>query len=90
MLFLRRAQDNARLSVTVKLPQGTRVETTKALGDQIVKEIREKYPNEIKTINYSVGMPDEDNTFSLMRENVTIMTDASADSEATVTMNMME
>ena len=64
-------QDNARLSATVKLPQGTRVETTKALGDQIVKEIREKYPNEIKSINYSVGMPDEDNTWSLMRDNGT-------------------
>ncbi|MCR4964814.1 MAG: efflux RND transporter permease subunit [Bacteroidales bacterium] len=65
------AQDNARLSLTVKLPQGTRVETTKALGDQIVDEIREKYPDEVKTINYSVGMPDEDNTFSLMRDNGT-------------------
>ncbi len=64
-------QDNARLSVTVKLPQGTRVETTKALGDELVNEIRAKYPDEIKTINYSVGMPDEDNTFSLMRENGT-------------------
>ena len=64
-------QDNARLSATVKLPQGTRVETTKALGDELVKEMREKYPNEIKSINYSVGMPDEDNTWSLMRENGT-------------------
>lgn len=64
-------QDNARLSVTVKLPQGTRIETTKALGDQIVNEIREKYPKEIHAINYSVGQPDEDNTFSLMRENGT-------------------
>ncbi|MBQ6071087.1 MAG: efflux RND transporter permease subunit [Bacteroidales bacterium] len=64
-------QDNARLSVTVKLPQGTRVETTKALGDRIVEEIREKYPDEIKSINYSVGMPDEDNTWSLMRDNGT-------------------
>lgn len=64
-------QDNARLSVTVKLPQGTRVEITKALGDELVKEMREKYPDEIKTINYSVGMPDEDNTFSLMRDNGT-------------------
>lgn len=65
------AQDNARLSATVKLPQGTRVETTKALGDQLVEEIRAKYPDEVKTINYSVGMPDEDNTFSLMRDNGT-------------------
>ena len=64
-------QDNARLSITVKLPQGTRVETTKALGDQLVNEIKAKYPDEVKTINYSVGMPDEDNTFSLMRDNGT-------------------
>ena len=64
-------QDNARLSCTVKLPQGTRIETTKALGDQLVKEIREQFPNEIKSVNYSVGQPDEDNTFSLMRDNGT-------------------
>ncbi len=64
-------QDSARLSATVKLPQGTRVETSKALGDELVREIHEKYPNEIKAINYSVGMPDEDNTWSLMRENGT-------------------
>ncbi len=64
-------QDNARLSATVKLPQGTRVEITKALGDQLVEEIRAKYPDEIRTINYSVGMPDEDNTYSLMQETGT-------------------
>ena len=65
------AQDNARLSATVKLPQGTRIETTKALGEELVREIREKYPSEIKSVNYSVGQPDEDNTFSLMRDNGT-------------------
>jgi HAE1 family hydrophobic/amphiphilic exporter-1 len=65
------AQDNARLSSTVKLPQGTRIETTKALGEELVREIREKYPDEIKSVNYSVGQPDEDNTFSLMRDNGT-------------------
>ena len=65
------AQDNARLSSTVKLPQGTRIETTKALGEELVREIREKYPNEIKSVNYSVGQPDDDNTFSLMRDNGT-------------------
>lgn len=64
-------QDNARLSCTVKLPQGTRVETSKALGDELVKEIRAKYPDAVKYINYSVGQPDEDNTFSLMRDNGT-------------------
>lgn len=63
--------DNARLGATVKLPMGTRVETTKALGDELVREIMEKYPNEIKRINYSVGQPDEDNTWSLMRDNGT-------------------
>jgi len=64
-------QDNARLSATVKLPMGTRVETSKALGDELVREIHEKYPDAVKSINYSVGQPDEDNTFSLMRDNGT-------------------
>lgn len=61
-------QDNARLSATVKLPMGTRVETTRALGLQLVKEIRAKYP-EVSMCNFSVGQPDEDNAFSLMRDN---------------------
>lgn len=64
-------QDNARLSATVKLPQGTNVETTKALAHQVVKEIRDKYPDAVKAVNFSVGQPDEDNTFSLMQENGT-------------------
>lgn len=64
-------QDNARLSCTVKLPMGTRVETSKALAQELVKEMWEKYPNEIKRINYSVGQPDEDNTYSLMQDNGT-------------------
>lgn len=64
-------QDNARLSATVKLPMGTRVETTRALGDELVKEIREAYPDEVRRVNFSVGQPDEDNTFSLMRDNGT-------------------
>lgn len=64
-------QDTARLSATVKLPVGTRVETTKALGDQLVKEMQEQYGKEIKTVNFSFGQPDEDNTYSLMQENGT-------------------
>lgn len=64
-------QDNARLSATVKMPMGTRVETTRALGDELVKEIREAYPDEVRRVNFSVGQPDEDNTFSLMRDNGT-------------------
>lgn len=66
-------QDNARLSATVKLPIGTRVEITKELGDQLVDEIRNKYPDAVKTVNYSVGQPDEDNTFSLMSDNGTYL-----------------
>ena len=66
-------QDMARLSATVKLPIGTRVETTKALADELVKEIREAYPEEVNRVNYSVGQPDEDNTYSLMRDNGTYL-----------------
>ncbi len=64
-------QDNARLSATVKLPMGTRVETSRALGMQLVDEINQKYGDEVKAVNFSVGQPDEDNTFSLMRDNGT-------------------
>ena len=63
-------QDNARISVTVKLPVGTRQEITRDLALRIDKQFREKYP-EIETIGLTEGIPDSDNTFASIQDNGT-------------------
>lgn len=61
-------QDNARVSVTIKLPVGTRQEITRDLTLAIDKEFREKYP-EIKMLSLREGQADTDNTFANMNDN---------------------
>lgn len=63
-------QDNARISIDVQLPVGTRQEITRDLALRIVDQFMEKYP-EIKTINVSEGVADTDNTFAAMQDNGT-------------------
>lgn len=53
-------QDNARISATVQLPIGTRMEISKETAEELTKLWREKYP-EIETINYTVGPASSDN-----------------------------
>jgi len=62
------AQDNARISMTIKLPAGTRQDVTRELGFRITAQLREKYP-EIETINFSEGQAGEDNIFGNMSDN---------------------
>ena len=45
------SQDNARISVKINLPTGTRQEITRDLGFRIAKQFNEKYP-EILNINF--------------------------------------
>lgn len=61
-------QDNAMLNVTVKLPQGTRMETTRALGIELTEKFRKDYP-EIVNCNFSVGQPAEENTWGKLSDN---------------------
>lgn len=61
-------QDQARLSATVKLPIGTRMETSRAFALQFVDHVKKNYP-EVLMINFSVGQPDDDNAFGMMSEN---------------------
>ncbi len=63
-------QDNARISVKVKLPVGTRQEITRDLALRIDKQFREQFP-EIKTIGLTEGTADSDNTFAAIQENGT-------------------
>jgi len=61
-------QDNGRVSLTIKLPVGTRQEIARELALDIDKKFREKYP-EIKIISLSEGQADTDNTFAQMNDN---------------------
>lgn len=61
-------QDQARLSATVKLPIGTRMETTRAFALDFVEHVKKEYP-EVLMINFSVGQPDDDNTFGMLSQN---------------------
>lgn len=63
-------QDNARVSMTLELPVGTRQDITRELAKEVAAEFTEKYP-EITVMNYSLGQADSDNTFANMSENGT-------------------
>jgi len=61
-------QDNARFSVTVKFPIGTRMETCRDFAQEYVSKLRKEYP-EIKRVNFSVGQPAETNTWGRFQDN---------------------
>lgn len=61
-------QDQARLSIKVKLPVGTRMETSRAFGLQLTERFKQDYP-EVLMCNFSVGQPDEDNAWGMMGDN---------------------
>ena len=63
-------QDNARISVKIKLPIGTRQEITRDLALRIDEQFRTDFP-EIVAIGMSEGMADTDNTWASMQENGT-------------------
>ena len=60
--------DDGRLSVSLELPIGTRVEIAQDVTDRLVREWQDKYP-EIKVINYTVGTASSDNTFASLSDN---------------------
>jgi HAE1 family hydrophobic/amphiphilic exporter-1 len=61
-------QDNARIGMTIKFPIGTRMETARSFAKNFDAQLREEYP-EITRINFSVGQPDENNTWGRLQEN---------------------
>src|SRR5574344_1833528 len=63
-------QDNARISVKINLPTGTRQEITRELGLQIAKDFKKRYP-EITICNFSEGTANTDNVFSSFSDNGT-------------------
>lgn len=61
-------QDQGRLSATIKLPIGTRMEKAREFAMAFTERMKKEYP-ELLVCNFSVGQPDEDNTYGLMGEN---------------------
>lgn len=60
--------DQARLSVKVNLPIGTRLEHSRAFALNLTERFKKDHP-EIRMCNFSVGQPDEDNAFGMLSEN---------------------
>ncbi len=60
------AQDSGRISATVNLPVGTRMEISRDLGEKIYKLWREKYP-EMDMINFSVGQASSSNVWGSLQ-----------------------
>lgn len=61
-------QDNAHISMTIKLPIGTNLTTSKSFGLALSDRILKEYPEVIRC-NFRVGQPDDDNAFGMMNEN---------------------
>ena len=60
------AQDSGRISATVNLPVGTRMEITKQVAADLVKKWNKKYP-ELVMINYSVGQASSSNVWGSLQ-----------------------
>lgn len=61
-------QDNARISIKIDLPVGTRQEITRDLGLRISDSLIKKYP-EIVVSNFTEGQADTDNVFASINSN---------------------
>ena len=62
------AQDSGRISGTVNLPVGTRMEISKKVAQNLYDQWKEKYP-EIDMINYSVGQASSSNVWGSLQNN---------------------
>lgn len=62
------ASDNGQISMTIHLPVGTRTEISRDLSQELQQVINEKYP-EVELSTYTVGIPDEDNTWAALQSN---------------------
>ena len=63
------SQDSGRLSVTLKLPIGARVERAQEVAAELADKWMTRYQGVMKVCNYRVGQADSDNTFASMQDN---------------------
>lgn len=64
------SMDQGRLSISIELPVGTGEQITGQLADELSDKYRSEIP-EIRMLNYSYGVADEDNAFASMNNNGT-------------------
>lgn len=62
--------DQGRLNINITLPVGTNEEITAQVAKNISRKLKDSIP-EIKILNYSYGVADEDNAFASMKNNGT-------------------
>ncbi len=62
------AQDSGRISGTVNLPVGTRMEISKKVAQNLYDKWKAKYP-EVDMINYSVGQASSSNVWGSLQNN---------------------
>ena len=60
--------DDGRLTVSLEMPIGTRVEVADEVVKRLSDEWRQKYP-EIKVLNYTTGTASSDNSFANLKSN---------------------
>lgn len=65
--------DNGRIQVYLELPNGTSVETSRAMDEELTKKWKEEFP-EIRVCNFRTGQASTDNTFASMSDNGTHIT----------------
>ena len=63
------ANDNGRISATLELPIGTRVEKTEELAKKMTEMWKERYGDDLRVVNYRVGKAGDNNTFASMNSN---------------------
>ena len=63
------SNDNARATATIELPIGTRVEHSQDIALKLTNIWKERYGDDLKACNFTVGQADENNTFASLRDN---------------------
>ena len=63
------ANDSARASATIELPVGTRIETARDIALKLTNIWQERYGDDMKACNFTVGQASENNTFASLSDN---------------------
>ena len=65
------SNDSARASATIQLPVGTRIEEARELALNLTNTWKERYGDDLKACNFTVGQAGENNTFASLSDNGT-------------------
>jgi HAE1 family hydrophobic/amphiphilic exporter-1 len=63
------ASDSSFITASIYMPTGTRMEVARSTAFKIDSLVKSKYGDAIRTMSFSVGQADEDNTFAAMSDN---------------------